>query len=361
MAIYHALKARQLHKRNQNKPTLVITNDLLDTLYAQQGNYRLARRHTAENRRLEAQLRQQEQEAKVAELQGRYDTKEKERSIQLLQQQNRITQLAALQQRTLRNAALLTAGLLLLAVGVLVNRYRLRQRTVQQLAAQKQVLETRDQEKELLLREKTLLLQEVHHRVKNNLQIVLSLLNTQVNTLHEPAAIEAIRDSQSRVQTMALIHQNLYQSESLARIDMLSYFGELTEAISEAFRQEAARVQLHVSVEPLQLNTHTAVPLGLIVNELVTNALKYAFPPGYPDQRVWVTLGQVEAGRYQLVVADSGVGLPASVVPTKVASLGLRLVAGLAQQMKARLEVAAAPSACFTLTFRELPQTPVAA
>lgn len=357
MAIYHAGNAHRFSTESQDMSLLINVCGLLDSLYVRQGNYRLAHQYGAQRHALEAQSRQQEQQRLVAETQGRYDTQEKERNIQLLTQQNKIAQLANLQQRTLRNAAIVIALLLLLAVGVLFNRYRLRQRTVRLLDEQNQEKEALLEEKTVLLREKTLLLTEVHHRVKNNLQIVLSLLNTQVNTLREPAAIGAIRDSQSRVQTMALIHQNLYQSESLARIDMARYFAELAEAIVRAFRAEAAAVTLTVDVAPVQLGTHTAVPLGLIVNELVTNALKYAFPAAGPGQHVRVHLAQPAAGTYRLVVSDNGVGLPAALVPDRAASLGLRLVAGLARQMKAALEVQPGPGARFTLTFQEMPAT----
>jgi two-component system, sensor histidine kinase PdtaS len=362
MGVYHGRMAQQFSTETGNIPLLITVNDLLDTLYSQQGNYRLAHHYSAQNRALEAKARQQEQESKVAELQGRYDTKEKERNIQLLTQQNQIAQLATLQQRTLRNAALVIALLLLLAISILFNRYRLRQRTVRLLNEQKKVLEAQDREKELLLREKTLLLKEVHHRVKNNLQLVLSLLNTQIYTLNEPSAVEAIRDSQSRVQTMALIHQNLYQSDSLARIDMHRYFTELTEAIVRAFRTQATAVALTLDIAPVQLNTHTAVPLGLIVNELVTNALKYAFPPGHPDKQVRVELAPQAGDTYRLVVADNGVGLPQGLQPANVASLGLRLVAGLARQMKAVLNTTphhgtSGQGAQFTLIFQEVPIT----
>lgn len=343
MVAYHALQARQLSSASNNVPKLILSNDLLDTLYAQQGNYRLARRYLAENRALETKARIQGQERQIAEAQGRYDTKEKERNIKLLTQQNQIEQLATLQQRTLRDAALVIALLLLLAVSILFNRYRLRQRTVR-------LLDEQNQEKELLLREKTLLLQEVHHRVKNNLQIVLSLLNNQLDTLLDPGAAAAIRESQSRVQTMALIHQNLYQSESLARIDMRRYLAELLDAIGQAFRREEVAVALDVA--PVHLTTHTAVPLGLIVNELVTNAYKYAFA-GRTANQLHVELSQPRSGTYRLVVADNGVGLPPINLDV-VQSLGLRLTAGLLRQMHAQFTISRAPGTRFTITFREL-------
>ncbi|UYZ63347.1 sensor histidine kinase [Hymenobacter weizhouensis] len=321
---------------------LIAINDLLDTLYVQQGKHHLARQYVAENRVLESKARIQEQEQKVAALQGRFDTKEKERNIKLLQQQNRIAQLSTLQQRTLRNAALVGAGLLLLLLAVLYNRYRLRQRTVQ-------LLDRQNQEKEVLLREKTLLLQEVHHRVKNNLQIVLSLLSNQLDTQPDPAAAAAIRDSQSRVQTMALIHQNLYQAESLARIDMRRYLAELLDAIGRAFRRE--EVALTLDVAPVHLTTHAAVPLGLIVNELVTNAYKYAFT-GRQHNTLRVELRPLSATTYRLVVADNGIGLP-QLDLEMAQSLGLRLTAGLVRQMHAQLTIHRESGTQFHIVFQE--------
>ena len=221
-------------------------------------------------------------------------------------------------------------------MGILLNRYLLRQRTVRQLNEQN--------------REKELLLQEVHHRVKNNLQIVLSLLSNQLDTLSDPVAAAAIRDSQSRVQTMALIHQNLYQSDRLARIDMRRYLAELLDAIGRAFQREEVAVVLDVA--PVHLTTHTAVPLGLIVNELVTNAYKYAFA-GRPHNQLRVELSQPGPATYCLVVADNGIGLPPLDLDV-VQSLGLRLTAGLIRQMHAHVAVSRAPGTRFSITFHEL-------
>jgi len=346
-ALRHALEAYRLSADSKLLRFKIAVNDLLDSLYQQRGNYRQARRYVAESRRLETQWREQEQATKVAELQARYDTKEQARNIELLTQQNRIAQLAALQQRTLRNAALLSAGLLLLAVGVLYNRYRLRQRTVH-------LLDRQNQEKAVLLTEKTLLLQELHHRVKNNLQIVVSLLLSQLETLpDEPAAIAALRESLGRVQTMALLHESLYQTDSLARLDIGRFLADLLAAISEAYQRRA--VALTLDIAPIHLSTQTAVPLGLIVNELTTNAFKYAFRgPGPHELRVALhPAGPTDrAGRYRLVVADNGPGLP-PFDPATVQSLGLRLAAGLARQLHGELQVERGDGACFSVLFSE--------
>ena len=344
LALRHALEAHRLSADSKLMRFKIAIDDLLDSLYRQQGNYRLAGRYVAEGRRLENQWREQEQATKVAELQARYDTRQQARDIQLLQQQNRIAQLGALQQRTLRNAALLSAGLLLLAVGVLYNRYRLRQRTVR-------LLDRQNQDKAALLDEKTLLLQEVHHRVKNNLQIVVSLFHSQLDTLRDPAATAALRESLGRVQTMALIHESLYRADDLARLDMRRFLAELLAAVAQAYQREA--VALTLDVAPINLSPQTAVPLGLIVNELATNAFKYAFQGRGPHElRVALRPAADPAAGYELVVADNGPGLP-PFDPATVQSLGLRLTVGLVRQLGGQLRIARAAGACFVVLFAE--------
>lgn len=179
---------------------------------------------------------------------------------------------------------------------------------------------------------------------------MLSLLNSQLDTLHDPAAAAAIRDSQGRVQTMALIHQSLYQSDNLARIDMRRYLAELLAAIGRAHRREEVTVTLDVA--PAHLSIHSAVPLGLIVNELVTNAYKYAFA-GCTNNELRVELHQLAPTGYRLVVADNGISLPPLDLAT-VQSLGLRLTAGLARQMHAQFSISRAGGTCFSIAFCEL-------
>jgi two-component sensor histidine kinase/PAS domain-containing protein len=206
------------------------------------------------------------------------------------------------------------------------------------------------------LHEKELLLKEVHHRVKNNLQIISSMLRLQSTC---EGGAELVRDSQSRIRAMSLIHEKLYQSADLSRIDMGEYLRSLVANLTASFGVTRTQVRADVEADQVSLNIDTAVICGLIVNELVTNSLKHAFPPGRGGE-VLVGLSRVEdPGRgdtlYQIVVSDNGVGLPANFDFEAAKTLGLQLVAMLAsQQLQGDLEVSREGGTRFTLRFREL-------
>src|SRR4029453_18352621 len=159
------------------------------------------------------------------------------------------------------------------------------------------------------LREKEVLLEEIHHRVKNNLQVVSSLLRLQSAHVQEPAALEMFTESRNRIQSMALVHEKLYQSAELSRVDFAEYVQSLTNLLVISYRTRAAAVTLRVTVENVLMGIDVAVPLGLLINELVSNCLKYAFPHGRGGE-VRVDLRPVAGGSTLLVVADDGIGLP---------------------------------------------------
>ncbi len=184
------------------------------------------------------------------------------------------------------------------------------------------------------LAEKTTLLQEVHHRVKNNLQIISSLLNLQADQVQDAAVLELLAVTRNRVGAMALLHENLYQSESLARLNLPEYVKSLCAHLLRAAGPIRARVQLECHVEPgtISLELDQAVPCGLLLNELVTNALKHAFP-GERCGCIRVTLERATPQTVGLTVADDGVGLSVTLDPRSTSSLGLQLVSLLTQQL----------------------------
>ncbi|MES2116140.1 MAG: histidine kinase dimerization/phosphoacceptor domain -containing protein [Pseudomonadota bacterium] len=202
------------------------------------------------------------------------------------------------------------------------------------------------------LNEKEALLQEIHHRVKNNLQIIASLLSLQSGYITDPQTLAKFQESQGRIHSMALIHEKLYQSETLAAVDLADYVRSLTGILMRSYSANA-QVKLECVTDPAMVSIDTAVPLGLILNELVTNALKYAFPDGRVGH-LKVALGAVGGGRFSLLVQDDGVGLPPELQLEHVSTLGLRLVRMFSKQLRAAIEMQSAPGGTrFFIQFTE--------
>lgn len=182
------------------------------------------------------------------------------------------------------------------------------------------------------LTEKEILLKEVHHRVKNNLQVITSLLNLQAAEISDVDTIEVLMESQNRVRSMALIHEKLYQSDDLARIDFAGYLESLVSSLSQTYRIDSDKINIKVNAANIGLNIDTAIPCGLIVNELVSNSLKYAFPSG-KSGAIEVSCKQSKNNHCILIVSDNGIGLPIRFDIDKSSSLGLKLVTGLVKQI----------------------------
>lgn len=204
------------------------------------------------------------------------------------------------------------------------------------------------------LADKDVLLKEIHHRVKNNLQIISGLLQLQAESLQDPQVIAALHESQRRIQSMALIHKKLYAASDLGRIDVVDYIHSLTSSLISSYQMLPGRVRLDIDVEPISLSLDQAIPCGLVINELVSNAFKYAFP----NQRcgyVTVTLRHVD-DLLELVISDDGVGLPETIDWQTTSSLGLSLVHALVtDQLDGTLTVSRHHGTTFTIRF---PQSP---
>jgi two-component sensor histidine kinase len=176
------------------------------------------------------------------------------------------------------------------------------------------------------------LLKEIHHRVKNNLQIISSLLNLQSAEIEDATASQKFRESQDRVKAMALIHERLYQSGDLAKIDFAGYVRSLTGHLQRSYQVDANSIRLNLEVETVPMNLDVAIPCGLIINELVSNSFKYAFPSGNGGE-IKVRFAEENGHGLKLVVRDSGVGFSESENPEESDSLGLKLVRSLTEQL----------------------------
>ncbi|MBE7499407.1 MAG: PAS domain S-box protein [Verrucomicrobiales bacterium] len=202
------------------------------------------------------------------------------------------------------------------------------------------------------LHEKEALLREVHHRVKNNLQIISSLLRLEAAGIDHPLTRAVLQDMQHRIRSMALLHETLYRSDNLARVHLRPYLERLCAQLFRSLLRQPGAVQLHLDIAPVRLDPAQAIPCGLIVNELVSNSLKHAFPGG-AGGAVHVELQPLPPSpEFRLSVRDTGVGLPATLEPDRLRSLGLQLVSDLTRQLEGTLAIERGPGARFTITFR---------
>jgi PAS domain S-box-containing protein len=199
------------------------------------------------------------------------------------------------------------------------------------------------------LREKDALLREIHHRVKNNMQVVSSLLQLQANYVQDPKALASFEDCQERIRTMALIHEKLYRTEGLAQIDFKDYLESLLEMLLRA-QSRGAKIRSELQIEPIALDIDTAIPLGLIANELISNSLKHAFS-GRAEGLVRLSLRRLPDKEIQLSIGDDGGGVASDFTESR--SLGLRLVKILTGQIKGRMEYKNENGVNFNIIFKE--------
>jgi len=201
------------------------------------------------------------------------------------------------------------------------------------------------------LQEKDVLFKEVHHRVKNNMQIIISLLNLQSRTIDDPVVLKTIKDSQSRIRAMALVHERLYRSGDISRIDLKDYIQFLSGELFSFYGVKSNLVHLTINAPAIMVNIDTAIPLGLMVNELISNAIKHAFP----DDRKGEIVIDITKDKHEisLVVRDNGVGIPADFDWHNAKSLGIRLVNSLVEQLQGTIEVDRTGGTAFNIVVKE--------
>ncbi|MCK9150756.1 sensor histidine kinase [Methanobacterium alcaliphilum] len=205
------------------------------------------------------------------------------------------------------------------------------------------------------LKEKELLLGEVHHRVKNNMQIISSLLRLQSSEVEDPESRNILLESQNRIKTMSIVHESLYQSENFSEIDMLNYINRLVKNLTITY-SSSERVIFQVNSENIQLAIDTAIPVGLVINELVTNAIKHAFPDNRKG-KIYIEFKK-DPECYQLIVKDDGVGMPADIDLSSCTSLGWELVNGLVDQLSGTLTLNRENGTEITIRFKKIEYSP---
>ena len=306
---YH-LKAQRLIEASSQWEKSVENYRLLAEAYGSIGRYDSAFHFQKLNKLMSDSLLNQENAARMSELQTKYETAQKETQIAA-----QSAQIGRAQFRFWVVVAMMVAALL---AGALL--YRLTRQ-----------LRQRNAEKEFLIK-------EIHHRVKNNLQVLSSLLHLQSRQITDETALDAVREGQNRVDAMGLIHQKLYMGDNMAAVEMRGYLQNLGETLLDSFGLDDGRVKMTYSLETMHLDVDTAIPLGLIINELVTNSLKYAFPNGRSGT-VEIALRKDDAGYLCLKVADDGVGKAAAPELKNSTSFGAHLVQMLSKKLKGKPEV----------------------
>jgi two-component sensor histidine kinase len=344
------LKAAQAAKAKKyiNDATLNVENtktqiapDVLVNLYDNSykydlatGNYRSAVKNLERRVKIQDSLFTADKDKQLAELNIQYQTAQQEQSIKTLHSQGTAQQAKLKTASLQRNVTIGGIVLVLVIAGLLYRQNRLKQKNNDIITHKNGVITHKNGLLQNLVEEKEWLLKEVHHRVKNNLHTVICLLESQASYL-ENDALEAIEKSQHRIYTMSLIHQKLYQSEDVKTINLATYVPELVQYLSDSF-DISNQIYFNLMIEPISLNASQAIPLALLINEALTNSIKYAFPD---HRRGEITISLTDTGeQYKLAMADNGVGMLQE-AKKDIASLGMDLMKGLAKEIRGSIDV----------------------
>jgi two-component system, sensor histidine kinase PdtaS len=325
---------------------------ILHDIDSLQKDYKSALYYLALYNSLSQKIYNESESKQFYDLSIKYETLQKEKKLQALEAQNQLQELRDIAARRLFYAGFIFLGVIILLVFL---RYRNNRIKNLQLSLQKEeidkqnvTLQKLNDAQTLLLNEKEWLLREIHHRVKNNLQVVNSLLASQAAFLKDRTAIKAMKESQHRVRAMSLIHQKLYNSESHSSIYMPQYVAELVEYLKDSFNTEQ-KIFFQLDIEPLWLDVTKVIPLGLILNEVITNAFKYAFPYTQQD-KISIKLKN-EDNKITLIVEDNGRGLPENYNPSKSNSFGMTLMQGMAEDLEGNFTMENHHGTKITVTF----------
>jgi len=283
----------------------------------------------------------------IAKLQLQYDLESKEREIGLLQKDNEIKKLQLNRQKNLRYFFIAILIFLVFIILLIYYAYITKIRMTKNLLKEIEERAKIEEQLKLSLKEKNVMLKEIHHRVKNNMQIISSLLHLQSKYITDERSLEIFQDSQDRIRSMALVHEKLYRSSDFSSIDFSEYIKDLVDNIH---LPEFDNIAISIDVENVSMDINKAIPCGLIINELVTNAFKHAFP-GEREGKIEITMNLHDKESFILVVSDDGIGMPEELDFRTTTSLGLQLVTGLVRQLQGNIDVDKSTGTKYTIIF----------
>lgn len=298
-------------------------HELWSEVYSQTGQYGKAYQSLLAYKELRDTLVSEENASLRSEMETKYLTKEKEYEIDLLNTENELAEVKLKSS----NQRLIGMGVgLIIFGGLLLWVFSLFRKTKRQNA----IITKANAEKEILLK-------EIHHRVKNNLQVVSSLLTLQSKYVDDDTALDAINTGKSRVQSMSILHRNLYQNENLKNIRIKPYFDDLVDNLVSTYKVGDKDISIKSEVDDIELDVDTVIPMGLITNELISNSLKYAFADKESGQ---ISLKIKESiGHLNLSVSDNGVGIPFTEIPKRSKTLGMQLIHSFSRKLKADISI----------------------
>jgi len=325
-AMQHNHISTQIRKENNFLFRLPNNYETESMILEKKGNYRLALGAYKNFKAAQDSVLNKEKDERITELITEYEVKEKDQEINMLASQNELKTLRI--EKSNRQKLIYGLGAMCLLIFVLALYYLLRLKSKTNIdLAEKNALISK------ALAEKDILLREIHHRVKNNLQMISALLYLHGKSVDDSTAQEALMESQNRVQSMAMIHQNLYQNENLLGVSIQDYLDKLLSHLISSYNIEKNRITIHKKINIPQLDVDTVIPLALIINELISNSLKYAFRDGRTGV-ISIFLEQDDAG-IKLEVSDDGMGLPEHFAVETSSNFGLKLINILSDRLGA--------------------------
>ncbi|MCV2485192.1 sensor histidine kinase [Flavobacterium sp. SH_e] len=315
------------------------------------GNYLSAIEHMRSYSRIQDSMDNITKNRDYENLKFKFETSAKVQNIKSLKQQTNLQKRELHTSKLLNTISVSSLFLLLIIIILLYNRAKIKQRNTSRLELKEKEIKLKNVKLERLLEEKEWLLKEIHHRVKNNLQTVISLLNSQSSYLKDDLAISTIKNSQNRIYAMSLIHQRLYREDNVSMIDMPEYCNELVEYLKESFNAEY--IHFEVKIDPIELDISQAIALGLIINEVITNSIKYAFKDT-KNCIITLLLSEISENCYKLLISDNGIGILDVVKMQNSDSFGMTLINGLSNTLEGDLSIENKNGVSFQLLFKRI-------